>query len=88
MHKRIEPSTPVPNYVPTSLFAHSALLQFQNVFTALSNRSYQRSTTSQKYISLNETGILITDLLFLTLHAYINETTNQLSMYMGNYLTI
>ena len=47
-----------------------------------------RSTTSQKYISLNETEIIINDLLFLTLNDYINETKNQLSTYMGNYLSI
>ena len=47
-----------------------------------------RSTTSQKYISLNETEIIINDLLFLTLNDYINETKKQLSIYMGNYLSI
>ena len=47
-----------------------------------------RSTTSQKYISLNETEIIINDLLFLALNDYINETKKQLSTYMGNYLSI
>ena len=47
-----------------------------------------RSTTSQKYISLNETEIIINDLLFQTMKDYINETKNQLSIYMGNYLSI
>ena len=47
-----------------------------------------RSTTSQKYISLNETEIIVNDLLFLALNDYINETKNQLSAYMGNYLSI
>ena len=47
-----------------------------------------RSTTSQKYISLNETEIIINDLIFLALKDYINETKNQLSIYMGNYLSI
>ena len=46
-----------------------------------------RSTTSQKYISLNETEIIINDLLILTMQDYINETKNQLSTYMGNYLS-
>ena len=45
-----------------------------------------RSTTSRKYISINETEIIINDLLFLTLKDYINETKNQLSIYMGDYL--
>ena len=47
-----------------------------------------RSTTSHKYISLNETEIIINDLLYLSLQDYINETKNQLSIYMGNYLSI
>ncbi|GIR47328.1 MAG: hypothetical protein CM15mP57_3700 [Alphaproteobacteria bacterium] len=47
-----------------------------------------RSTTSQKYISLNETEIIINDLLILAMRDYINETKNQLSIYMGDYLSI
>ena len=47
-----------------------------------------RSTTSQKYISLNDTEIIINDLLILALKDYINETKNQLSIYMGNYLSL
>ena len=47
-----------------------------------------RSTTSQRYISLNETEIIINDLLFLTMNDYIKETKNQLSIYMGDYLVI
>ena len=47
-----------------------------------------RSTTSHKYISLNETEIIINNLLFLTLKDYIKETRNQLSIYMGSYLSI
>ena len=47
-----------------------------------------RSTTSQKYISLNETEIIINDLLILAMIDYINETKNQLSIYMGDYLSI
>ena len=46
-----------------------------------------RSTTSQKYISLNETEIIITELLILAMRDYINETKNQLSIYMGDYLS-
>jgi len=46
-----------------------------------------RSTTSQKYISLNETEIIINDLLILAMKDYINETKNQLSIYMGDYLS-
>ena len=47
-----------------------------------------RSTTSQKYISLNETEIIINDLLILAMRDYINETKKQLSIYMGDYLSI
>ena len=47
-----------------------------------------RSTTSQKYISLNETEIIINDLLFLAIKDYIKETKNQLSNYMSDYLSI
>ena len=46
-----------------------------------------RSTTSQKYVSLNEIEIIINDLLFTAMKDYINETKNQLSIYMGDYLT-
>ncbi len=47
-----------------------------------------RSTTSQKYISLNETEIIINELLILAMGDYIRETKNQLSIYMGDYLSI
>ena len=47
-----------------------------------------RTTTSQKYISLNETELIINNLLILAIKDYINETKNQLSNYMGNYLSL
>ena len=46
-----------------------------------------RSTTSQKYVSLNEIEIIINDLLILAMKDYINETKNQLTVYMGDYLS-
>ncbi len=46
-----------------------------------------RSTTSQKYISLNEIEIIINELLILAMGDYINETKKQLSIYMGDYLS-
>ena len=46
-----------------------------------------RSTTSQKYISLNEVEIIINDLLIAAMNDYINETKNQLSIYMLDYLS-
>ena len=47
-----------------------------------------RSTTSQKFISLNETEIIINNLLILAMKDYINETKKQLSNYMGYYLSL
>ena len=47
-----------------------------------------RSTTSQKYVSLNEVEIIINDLLITAMKNYINETKNQLSVYMAEYLSI
>ncbi len=46
-----------------------------------------RSTTSQKYISLNEVELIINDLLLEAIKDFINETKNQLSIYMGDYLS-
>ena len=46
-----------------------------------------RSTTSQKYVSLNEIEIIINDLLILAMKDYINETKNQLTVYMDDYLS-
>jgi len=46
-----------------------------------------RSTTSKKFISLNETEIIINDLLVSAMRDYINEMKNQLSIYMGDYLS-
>ena len=46
-----------------------------------------RSTTSQKYISLNETEIIINDLLISAMKDYINETKKQLLIYMKDYLS-
>ena len=39
-----------------------------------------RSTTSQKYISLNEVELIINDLLIKAMKDYINEAKNQLSV--------
>tara|TARA_Y100000996_G_C22441999_1_gene610194 strand:- start:395 stop:964 length:570 start_codon:yes stop_codon:yes gene_type:complete len=45
-----------------------------------------RSTTSQKYISLNETEIIINDLLINALKDFTNETKLLLNIYMSEYL--
>ena len=45
-----------------------------------------RSTTSQKYISLNERELIINDLLNNVLKDFTNETKLLLKLYMGEYL--
>ena len=45
-----------------------------------------RSTTSQKYISLNETEIIINDLLRKALNDFVSETIKMTKLYMGEYL--
>ncbi len=45
-----------------------------------------RSTTSQKYISLNETEIIINDLLNLALQDFINETKSMTKLYLSDYI--
>ena len=68
--------------VEYELYDSSGFLKANTTVEAL------RSTTSQRYISLNETEIIINELLFLTINDYINETKNQLAIYMGDYLVI
>ena len=46
-----------------------------------------RSTTSKKYISLNETDLIINELLILTMLDFVNEAKNQLSNYMSAYVS-
>ena len=58
------------------------------ILEAITTIETSRSTTTQKYVSLNEVEIIINDLLITAMKDYINETKNQLSIYMGNYLTI
>ncbi len=45
-----------------------------------------RSTTSQKYISLNERDLIINDLLFKSLIDFTNETKSMINLYMSQYL--
>tara|TARA_A100001011_G_C14307385_1_gene843805 strand:+ start:284 stop:856 length:573 start_codon:yes stop_codon:yes gene_type:complete len=45
-----------------------------------------RSTTSQKYISINETELIINDLIFNSLIDFSNESILMLQKYMGEYL--
>ncbi len=45
-----------------------------------------RSTTSPKYISLNERDIIINELLINSLKDFTNEANLQLKIYMNEYL--
>ena len=45
-----------------------------------------RSTTSQKYISINESEIIINELLLNALKDFTKETKLLLSMYMSEYI--
>ena len=63
------------------------LYDSSNFLIANATVETSRSTTSQKYISLNETEIVINDLLLSAMRDYINETKNQLSIYMADYLS-
>ena len=63
------------------------LYDSSNFLLANTTVEASRSTTSQKYISLNEREIIINDLLFEAMKDYINEAKNQLSIYMGEYLS-
>ena len=62
------------------------LYDSSNYLIANTTVETSRSTTSQKYISLNETEIIINDLLIAAMKDYINEMKNQLSIYMKDYL--
>ena len=45
-----------------------------------------RSTTSQKYISLNETDIIINDLLNKALKDFVKESKSMITLYMSEYI--
>ncbi len=45
-----------------------------------------RSTTSRKYISLNETDLIVNDLIYKALKDFINETQLMTKKYMSEYL--
>ena len=45
-----------------------------------------RSTTSKKHISLNETDLIINDLLNKTLKDFINETISMTNLYMSEFM--
>ena len=45
-----------------------------------------RSTTSKKYISLNETEVIVNDLLNNVLIDFTNETKKMMQLYMGEFM--
>ncbi len=45
-----------------------------------------RSTTSQKYISLNDKELIINDLLYKSLKDFINESQSMIKTYMGSFV--
>tara|TARA_B100000963_G_C22614885_1_gene666795 strand:+ start:1416 stop:1925 length:510 start_codon:yes stop_codon:yes gene_type:complete len=45
-----------------------------------------RSTTSKKYISINETEMIINDLLIKALRDFTNETNVMMKLYMSEYI--
>ena len=45
-----------------------------------------RSTTSQKYISLNETELIINELINKTLYDFVKETKSMSKLYMSEYI--
>ena len=45
-----------------------------------------RSTTSKKYISINETEMIINDLLIKALRDFTNETNAMMKLYMSEYI--
>ena len=45
-----------------------------------------RSTTSQKYISLNESEIILNELLYESLKDFTDETKSMIKIYMSEYL--
>ncbi len=84
--KKYEEST-IFNYEISYLVEYE-LYDSSNFLIANATVETSRSTTSKKYISLNETEIIITELLILAMRDYINETKNQLSIYMEDYLIL
>ena len=62
------------------------LLDNSNYILANTTVESVRSTTSQKYISLNESELIINDLLYSSLKDFTNETKSLIDLYMGKYI--
>ena len=57
-----------------------------NYLLANSTVEVSRSTTSQKYISLNQLDLIINDLLVKSLRDFVNETQKILTLYMNEFV--
>ena len=53
---------------------------------AITSVESTRSTTSKKYISLNEKEVIINNLLNQSIKDFISETNQQIKLYMGEFL--
>ena len=62
------------------------LLDDSGFLIANSTVESSRSTTSPKYISLNESELIINDVLYNALKDFTNETVTLLDVYMSGYL--
>tara|TARA_Y100001970_G_scaffold88081_1_gene111181 strand:- start:6042 stop:6605 length:564 start_codon:yes stop_codon:yes gene_type:complete len=57
-----------------------------SLLLASTNVEVYRSTTSGKFISLNETNLILDDLIYLALKDFANETSNLFEIYMKDYI--
>jgi len=71
-----------------NLFVEYQLYDDNNFLVANTTVESTRTTTSQKYISLSETEVIINDLLINAINDFILEAKNQLSIYMIGYYII
>ena len=71
-----------------NLFVEYQLYDENNFLVANTTVESTRTTTSQKYISLSETELIINDLLINAINDFILEAKNQLSIYMIGYYII
>ena len=81
------------NYEEKTIFLYEVFyfVEFElydNSEYLLANTSVQstRSTTSQKYISLNQSEIIINELLNKALKDFVSEAKSMTKLYMGEYL--
>ena len=69
-----------------SFLVEYELYDDDNYLLANATVESSRSTTSQKYISLNETEVIINELLNRSLRDFIKETKSVTNLYMREYI--